>query len=86
MNELAINLMRLRKLNSLTQQDVADAAGISRVAYRNLEKGDAEPRQGTLHSLAKALNRFLYRTVLLWPIWRLNTAPPAGFSRSTRKA
>jgi len=56
MKELAINLMRLRKLNNLTQQDVADAAGISRVAYRNLEKGDAEPRQGTLQALAKALN------------------------------
>jgi Zn-dependent peptidase ImmA (M78 family)/DNA-binding XRE family transcriptional regulator len=55
MNELAVNLMRLRKLNSLTQQDVADAAGISRVAYRNLEKGEAEPRQGTLQALAKAL-------------------------------
>jgi Zn-dependent peptidase ImmA (M78 family)/DNA-binding XRE family transcriptional regulator len=55
MNELAINLMRLRKLNNLTQQDLADAAGISRVAYRNLEKGDAKPRQGTLQALADAL-------------------------------
>ncbi|VGO15581.1 hypothetical protein PDESU_04166 [Pontiella desulfatans] len=55
MNELAINLMRLRKLNSLTQQDLADAAGISRVAYRNLEKGNANPRQGTLQALATAL-------------------------------
>ncbi len=44
MNELAINLMRLRKLNGLTQQAAADAAGISRAAYRNLEKGDPEPR------------------------------------------
>jgi Zn-dependent peptidase ImmA (M78 family)/transcriptional regulator with XRE-family HTH domain len=56
MNELSINLMRLRKLNNLTQQDLADAASISRVAYRNLEKGDAEPREGTLQALAKALN------------------------------
>lgn len=55
MNELAINLMRLRKLNGLTQQAVADAAGISRVAYRNLEKGEAEPRENTLQALAKAL-------------------------------
>ena len=55
MNELAINLMRLRKLNGLTQQAVADAAGISRVAYRNIEKGDAEPRRDTLSKLADAL-------------------------------
>ena len=56
MNELAVNLMRLRKLNGLTQQAVAEAAGISRVAYRNLEKGDAEPRETTLQALSKALN------------------------------
>jgi len=56
MNELAINLMRLRKLNGLTQQAAAEAAGISRVAYRNLEKGDAAPRETTLRALAKALN------------------------------
>jgi len=55
MNELALNLMRLRKLNGLTQQEVADATGISRVAYRNLEKGDAEPREATLQALADAL-------------------------------
>lgn len=55
MNELAVNLMRLRKLNGLTQQAVAEAAGISRVAYRNLEKGDAEPRRGTLDKLATTL-------------------------------
>lgn len=56
MNELAINLMRLRKLNGLTQQAAAEAAGISRVAYRNLEKGDAAPRESTLRALAKSLN------------------------------
>jgi len=56
MKELAINLMRLRKLNGLTQQAAAEASGISRVAYRNLEKGDAEPRQNTLQALANALN------------------------------
>ncbi|MEN7974150.1 MAG: XRE family transcriptional regulator, partial [Verrucomicrobiota bacterium] len=56
MKGLALNLMRLRKLNNLTQQQVADAAGISRVAYRNLEKGEAEPREATLRSVAKALD------------------------------
>ena len=56
MNDLAINLMRLRKLNGLTQQAAAETAGISRVAYRNLEKGDAEPRGKTLRALAEAFN------------------------------
>jgi Zn-dependent peptidase ImmA (M78 family)/DNA-binding XRE family transcriptional regulator len=71
MNELAINLMRLRKLKKLTQQDLADAAGISRVAYRNLEKGDANPRQGTLQSLAAALNASVFD--LLAPIPKLKS-------------
>ena len=71
MNDLAINLMRLRKLNNLTQQDVANAAGISRVAYRNLEKGDAEPRENTLLALAKALNASALE--LLAPLPRLQS-------------
>jgi len=60
MKELAINLMRLRKLNGLTQQAAAEAAGISRVAYRNLEKGTAEPRRNTLDKLATTLNASVF--------------------------
>ncbi len=71
MNELVINLMRLRKLNNLTQQNVADAAGISRVAYRNLEKGNADPRQGTLQALANALNVSVFD--LLAPVRKLKS-------------
>ena len=71
MNELAINLMRLRKLNNLTQQDLADAAGISRVAYRNLEKGDAQPRKGTLQALADALKVSIFE--LLAPLPELKS-------------
>jgi Zn-dependent peptidase ImmA (M78 family)/DNA-binding XRE family transcriptional regulator len=56
MNELSVNLMRYRKLSGLTQQALAEGAGISRVAYRNLEKGLSEPRESTLQSLAAALN------------------------------
>lgn len=67
MNELSINLMRLRKLNKLTQQDLANAAGISRVAYRNLEKGDANPRKGTLQALADALNVSIFELLAPQP-------------------
>jgi Zn-dependent peptidase ImmA (M78 family)/DNA-binding XRE family transcriptional regulator len=63
--------MRLRKLNNLTQQDLADAAGISRVAYRNLEKGNANPRQGTLQALATALHANVFD--LLAPLPELKT-------------
>ena len=71
MNELAINLMRLRKLNGLTQQAVAETAGISRVAYRNLEKGTAEPRRATLDKLAATLNASVFD--LLAPIPELKS-------------
>ena len=71
MKELAINLMRFRKLNGLTQQAVAEAAGISRVAYRNLEKGDSVPREGTLQSIADVLNTSVLE--LLSPVPQLQS-------------
>jgi Zn-dependent peptidase ImmA (M78 family)/DNA-binding XRE family transcriptional regulator len=52
---LAQNLRRLRDEKGLTQGQVAEKAGISRVAYRNIETGAAEPREGTLTRLADAL-------------------------------
>ena len=53
---LAYNLRRLRDEKCLTQGQVAEKAGISRVAYRNIETGAAEPRDGTLTNLATALD------------------------------
>lgn len=53
---LSQNLARLRAAKGLTQQALADLAGISRVCYRDIEKGRATPREGTAQSLAKALN------------------------------
>jgi Zn-dependent peptidase ImmA (M78 family)/transcriptional regulator with XRE-family HTH domain len=55
MSDLSINLTRLRKMRGLTQEQAAEATGISRVAYRSIEKGEAEPRRGTLDKLAEAL-------------------------------
>ena len=49
------NLLVIRTAQSLTQDQVATTAGISRIAYRNIESGEAMPRAGTLESLAKAL-------------------------------
>ena len=52
---LAHNLRRLRDEKGLSQAQVAERTGISRVAYRNIETGTAAPRTGTLTSLAAAL-------------------------------
>lgn len=55
MNTLAKNLVRYRTARKLTQGELASAAGLSRVAYRNIETGEAEPRSSTLQALADAL-------------------------------
>ena len=52
---LAQNLRRLRDEKGLSQAEVAERAGISRVAYRNIETGEAAPRTGTLTNLAATL-------------------------------
>lgn len=49
------NLLQLRRQRELTQQGLARKAGISLVAYRNIETGVSEPRAQTLHALANAL-------------------------------
>ena len=54
-NAIAVNLRRLRKLRALTQDQLAQTASISRVAYRSIETGKAAPRSRTLDALAHAL-------------------------------
>lgn len=50
---LASNLKRLRAHHDLTQEDVAKGAGISRVAYRDLEGGRVKaPKTSTVMGLA----------------------------------
>jgi len=50
------NLRRLRDEHSLSQTEVAERAGISRVAYRSIETGAATPRASTLSRLAEVLD------------------------------
>ena len=52
---ISINLRRLRKMKKLRQQELADRAGISRNAYRNIETGASVPRGNNLGALARAL-------------------------------
>jgi Zn-dependent peptidase ImmA (M78 family)/DNA-binding XRE family transcriptional regulator len=52
---IAANLRRHRELKGWTQAQLAQAAGISRLAYRNIETRKAQPQPRTLHALATAL-------------------------------
>lgn len=53
---IAGNLLRLRKAKKLSQQEVAEAAGISRVGYRKIENRETKPRVSTLKAIAAALS------------------------------
>jgi len=52
---LSENLQRLRSARGLAQ-DVADKAGLSRVAYRNIETGTSSPLVDSLMGVANALD------------------------------
>ena len=49
-------LSRARYRNVMTQQDLADAAGLTVSTVNRIEKGIQEPRLSTIRKLAKALN------------------------------
>jgi Zn-dependent peptidase ImmA (M78 family)/DNA-binding XRE family transcriptional regulator len=53
---IAANLRRLRLAKDLTQEEAAEAAGISKAAYRNIEGRKSVPRADTLHRLSQALS------------------------------
>jgi len=48
-------LKQLRTKRGLTQEELAEAAGLSRDAIVRLERGDRQPRFGTLNALADGL-------------------------------
>src|ERR1044072_3535896 len=50
------NLRRLRLHQDRSQADLASAAGITPLAYRNIESGKSIPKASTLQALADALN------------------------------
>lgn len=52
---LTANLRRIRDEMGLSQADVAERAGISRIAYRNIETGEAVPRVPTLARIAEVM-------------------------------
>lgn len=67
---IAVSLRRLRKAHELTQAELAEAAGLSLGAYRNLEGRKSVPRVDTLQSLANALDVPLQELVTPIPEFR----------------
>jgi Zn-dependent peptidase ImmA (M78 family)/DNA-binding XRE family transcriptional regulator len=53
---LSGNLRRIRSAKGKSQGEVAEAAGLSRVGYRNIESGASAPRVDTLMRIAGALD------------------------------
>ena len=49
------NLKRLRVLNALTQEQLADRAGLSSAAVARIERNEAQPHMTTLRKLSVAL-------------------------------
>jgi transcriptional regulator with XRE-family HTH domain len=52
---LAANVYHLRTSLGLTQEQLAAAIGVSQPRIAEIERGDANPRLGTLAKLARAL-------------------------------
>lgn len=52
---IATNLVRIRKDRGESQEKVAENAGLSRAAYRAIEKGRSAPRPETLRAIASVL-------------------------------
>ncbi|MBF1637610.1 MAG: helix-turn-helix domain-containing protein [Prevotella sp.] len=49
---ISTNIKRLRKSNNITQQQLADIAGVTDKAVSTWENGSAEPRMGALQRIA----------------------------------
>ena len=52
MTELADNILKLRHLSGMTQEDFGRVAGVSRSAVAQWERGYAEPRMGNIQKLS----------------------------------
>ena len=53
------NVQKLREYRNLTQQELAEKAGLSRVLIGQIERGETNARLGSLFSIAHALKCYL---------------------------
>jgi len=54
--KLIPNLRRIRKQNNLTQEQLANKSGISRISIVRYESGESEPNLSNITKLCKALS------------------------------
>ena len=55
-HDLVAHLARARKAANLTQAELAERAGLSRMTVQRLESGNLDPRLSTLHELTRVLD------------------------------
>ena len=84
MKEISINLLRLRKATGLSQSELAAKAGISRLAYVNIESGKSVPKSNTLLSISQALQVGIFSLVRPTPTFR-SLRLRSGISLSARQ-
>ena len=56
-NSVKENIARIRKASGISQTEMAERLGMSRTAYRNLEKGDTRLISETMEKIAAVLDR-----------------------------
>ena len=73
------NLIQLRKLNRMTQEDVAEKAGVTRQAVAKWEAGESMPDLATGQKLAAAFGVTLDDLVQYEPVSGIGlSVPPKG--------
>lgn len=55
MSKLAMELVQARQAHGLTQAELAERAGLSRMAVQKAESGSTDPRLSTLQVMARAM-------------------------------
>jgi len=63
--DLIAQLAHARKAQQLTQAELAEKAGLSRMTVQRMESGSLDPRLSTLHELARALGLRLVAALAL---------------------
>ena len=53
--DLILHLAQARKTQQITQADLAERAGLSRMTVQRLESGSLDPRLSTLQEMARVL-------------------------------
>lgn len=61
---LGKNIRKARKAAGLTQEELAQAAGIAKISVGQYERGQREPRLEQLLKISKALNVSIYALIL----------------------